>query len=113
MLEKAYSYGLTPQEAKELTLAEMASFISANEKRERHLLEMIAKIGYAAGLVGSSTLATRKPRFEDLFQFPKDDEQPLTDVETSKRQMLVWAETINRQARRQSKGGKNGTRSRS
>ena len=105
MLEKAYSYGLTPQEAKELTLAEMASFISANEKRERHLLKLFAQIGYSAGLVGSTALAQRKPRFEDLFSFP-ENEQPAPNLETSKRQMLVWAETVNRQARRQSKGGK-------
>lgn len=106
MLEKAYSYGITPQEAKELTLAEMASFISANEKMERHRLKLLAQIGYSAGLMGSTALAQRKPRFEDLFSFPKEDENNSTNIEQSKKQMLVWAETVNRLARKKSKGGK-------
>lgn len=95
MLEELYAYGITPQQATELTFAEMASFLSARRRYEIGFYKKLAQIGYSAGLVGSSALARRRPRFEDLFSFPKDDE-PINNVELMKARMLVWAQNTNR-----------------
>lgn len=104
MLEELYAYGVTPKQATELTLAEMASFISARRRYEIGFYKKLAQIGYSAGLVGSSTLARRKPRFEDLFTFP-NDETPVNNVELMKAQMLVWAQNVNRLDRKRKRGG--------
>lgn len=104
MLEELYAYGVTPKQATELTLAEMASFLSARRKHEVGFYKKLAQIGYSAGLVGSSALARRKPRFDDLFTFPSDD-VPVNNVELMKAQMLVWAQNVNRLDRKRNKGG--------
>lgn len=104
MLEQAYAYGITPKEASELTLAEMASFISARRKKELEDKKFYAQIGYSAGVVASSTFAKRRPRFEGMFNFPQTDGKP--DLAKSKAEMVIWAETVNRLARKSKKGGK-------
>lgn len=102
MLEEAYTYGLTPKEATELTLAEMASFISANRRAELERSKLLARIGYSAGMLGSMSLAKKRPRFEEIFQFPhsQDNQNNATRL---KAQMLVWAEQMNRLARKTAK----------
>ena len=106
MLEEAYYYGLSPREAKELTPAEMASFIKARRKQEMDITKVNSYIGYAAGIVGSAALSKKRPKFSDLFNFPKDPDEKI-DFERSKAMMLVWAETANRADRKKSrKGGK-------
>ena len=102
MLEEAYCYGLTPQQATELTVAEMASFISAKKKHEMKQYEILAQIGYSAGIVASMSLAKKRPKFEELFTFPKEvDKQRGTEL--LKSQMLIWAENTNRRARKATK----------
>lgn len=103
MLEEAYSFGLTPREAYELTLEEMAIFINANRRRATEQTRIMANIAYNAGIVASMSLAKTRPRFEDLFYFKEQNQQ--LDVENHKRRMIAFAEQINRIGRKREKGG--------
>lgn len=103
MLEEAYGYGLTPQEATELTFSQMAYFINANRKKEMEKYKILARICYSAGIVASSTFAKRKPKFEDLFNFPEDKNNS-SNSDLIKAQMLYWAQNINRLDRKSRKG---------
>ena len=64
---------------------------------------MLASVGYASGIVGSTALAKRRPRFDELFKFPKDPNESI-NLEKSKADMIVWAERVNREARKEMKG---------
>ena len=99
MLDEAYYYGITPKEAQELTLAEMASFIKAKRRQEMDWVKVLANVGYTAGAIGSMSLSKRRPRFSECFKFP-DDDKPV-NLETAKSQMLAWAERVNRASRNQ------------
>ena len=103
MLEEAYAYGLKPREATELTLAEMASFISAKRKKEMEQNKLLAQIGYSGGMIASLSLAKKRPEFSEVFNFPKTEEINKNDIEKSKAGMLVWAEEMNRLVRKPKK----------
>lgn len=103
MLEELYAYGLTPQQATELTLAEMASFLSARKKHELAQQKMLAQIGYSAGIIGSMALTKSRPRFEEIFSFPR--EQVAVDANLMKARMLVWAQNSNRVDRKNKNKG--------
>lgn len=105
MLEEAYYFGLTPKEAEQLTAGEMASFIKANRKRELEQNKVNASIGYATGVLASMSLSKRRPRFSEVFNFPKDEDERF-NVEQHKAQMLVWAERTNRLSRKENKSGR-------
>lgn len=83
----------------------MAKFIKASRKRQLDEWKFLANVGYSTGCLGSMALAKRRPRFEEMFNFPKEDVKRV-DIESSKSQMIVWAEKVNREARKSSKGGK-------
>lgn len=104
MVNNAYYYGLTPLEVRELTLVEMADFVTQRRKYEVKMKKLIAQSGYVAGIVGSMSLAKSRPEFEKFFAFPDVDEKT-SDLEKSKQQMLAWAISANRQARGNNKGG--------
>lgn len=77
----------------------MADFIRASRKRQLDEWRILANVGYNAGLLGSMALSKRRPKFDDMFSFPKESE-PIADVEKSKAQMLVWASQMNREYRK-------------
>jgi len=62
---------------------------------------MLAYVGYSTGIIGSMALSKTRPRFDDIYNFPKENQKP--DVERSKLEMIAWAENVNRIARK--KGG--------
>lgn len=85
----------------------MASFIKQNRKRENDTNEVNASIAYAAGMVASMSMAKKRPRFDQLFTFPKEEKETTTEeVEMSKARMILWAETVNRNARKEKKRGR-------
>lgn len=77
----------------------MADFIRASRKHQLDEWRILANVGYNAGLLGSMALTKRRPKFDDMFSFPKEDE-PTADVEKNKAQMLVWASQMNREYRK-------------
>lgn len=95
-----YYYGATPSETNSMTLYEMASFIKAKKKKALDDTKTAANIAYSAGIVASMSMSKRRPTFKEVFPFPDTDGRKLTDVEINKKQMLVWAEEVNRMARR-------------
>lgn len=103
MLEEAYSYGLTPHEATELTVAEMASFITAHRKREKRLAKILAQIEYSAGIIASMSLSKTRPKFEEVFDF-SDETSSSPEWVKSKNALLCWAETMNKKSRRKKNG---------
>lgn len=88
-----------------MTGGEMAAYIAAQRRRDIQVLKNLSQIAYAAGLVASTSLSTKRPRYEDLFSFTDEENkiQP-SDIELHKRQMLVWAENVNRAARASKRG---------
>lgn len=110
MLEQCYYYGLTPDQAYALTPKEMAEFIEANHKRQVDDWRMIANVGYSAGCIGSMALAKKRPRFDEVFNFP--EEKSTNEVEVNKAQMIVWAENMNREYRKSQKEAANNGRKR-
>lgn len=103
MLEELYYYGLRPAEAKELTLGEMAAFIKAQRKRDLDFTKTLANVGYSTGMLASMSLSKKRPKFGDMFQFPK--ETPDIDrLDKYKLQMMAWAEQSNRLTRRKKRG---------
>ena len=99
LLEDAYYFGLHPYEVEKLTVAEMVDFIRASRRRQLDDWRVLANVGYNAGLLGSMALSKRRPKFDDMFSFPKESE-PIADAEKSKAQMLVWASQMNREYRK-------------
>ena len=89
---------MTPKEAAELTVAEMASFVESRRRKQLDDWKMIAHVGYYTGIIGSMAFSKTRPRFNDIYNFPKENQKP--DVERSKLEMIAWAENINRIARR-------------
>lgn len=65
---------------------------------------MQANIGYSTGIIASMALSKTRPRFDEIFNFPKEDQVP--DVDRKKAEMIAWAENINRENRRRER--KNG-----
>lgn len=104
MLEQCYYYGLTPDQAYALTPLEMAQFIRARHRHQLDEWKLIAETGYSAGLIGSMSLAKSRPKFKEVFNFPEEEQR--SEVEISKAQMIVWAETANKEYRKRHKGGK-------
>lgn len=89
---------MTPKEAAELTVAEMASFVESRRRKQLDDWKMIAQVGYSTGIIGSMALSKTRPRFNDIYNFPEETQK--TDVERSKLEMIAWAENVNRLARR-------------
>lgn len=74
----------------------MAAFINMRKKRQLDDWQMLASVGYSTGLIASMSLSKTRPRFNDIYNFPKEKTSPTdTDVEFSKAQMLAWALKIN------------------
>ena len=109
MLDEAYYYGITPREADDLTLAEMASFIKAKRRQEMDLYKVLANVGYTTGMLASMSLSKRRPRFSECFRFPDEEKKPI-DLDRAKAQMLVWAERVNRESRNTVKENRRGRR---
>ncbi len=99
MLEEAYYFGLTPERAFQLTFYELASFVEARRKRQLDDWRMMANVGYTAGIVGSMSFSKTRPRFEELFNFPKE-ETKIDNVDKHKAEMMAWAFNVNRQNRK-------------
>lgn len=95
MLEETYYFGITPNEAANLTFAEMASFVEAQKRRQIDEWKMLASVGYSTGLIGSMSLSKSRPRFDDIYNFPKDEPVIKDAVEHSKLEMLAIAANIN------------------
>ena len=93
---------MTPEQAASLTVAEMASFIEARRRRQLDDWKFMAQVGYSAGIIGSLALSKTRPRFGDVFNFPKDEDK-LASVEKKKAEMLAWAANVNRRSRRREK----------
>ena len=111
LLEEAYYFGLTPKEAKELTFAEMASFIGAAKRRQLDDWRMASQIGYSAGIIASMSLQKTRPRFDEVFNFPKDSvTRGSSEIDAHKARMIVWAEQVNREYRKGVKGEHNDRR---
>lgn len=89
-------FGLHPKEATELTVAEMALFIKCQRRRQRDEWRMLAQVGYSGGIVGSMSLSKSRPKFEELFNFPVDEEHQKELIERSRKQMIAWAANVNR-----------------
>lgn len=92
---------MTPSEAANLTVAEMASFIEARRRKQLDDWRMMANVGYSSGIIGSMSFSKTRPRFNDIYNFPKEEE--VNSVEKNKAAMLAWAANLNRQAKRQVK----------
>lgn len=80
-----------------MSAAEMVLYIDANQKRQLHEWKMGAQIGYAAGLIGSMSLAKSRPAFDSLFNFPKNQKTSTAiNDKMSEIAMLGWAMDMNR-----------------
>ena len=102
LVDRAYYYGLKPSEVANLTVAEMARFIDAREKKEFDDLKKMAKVGYTVGILASMSLSTKRPSFEEAFGF-RDEASKEQSIERSKNEMLAWAINMNSQYKEESK----------
>jgi hypothetical protein len=80
----------------------MASFVEARRKRQLDDWRFMAQVGYSSGIIGSMSLSKTRPRFADVYNFPKEEEK-LESVERKKAEMLAWAANMNRISRRRGK----------
>ena len=87
-----------------MTVVELADFVKIRRKRQIDEQKAVAQAAYVAGCIGSMALARNRPRFEDVFSFPKDESKS-TEVEKSRLQMIAYAEYVNREARKTMRGG--------
>ena len=87
-----------------MTVVELADFVQIMRKRQIDEQNAVAQAAYVAGCIGSMALARNRPRFEDVFSFPKDESKS-TEVEKSRLQMIAYAEYVNREARKMMRGG--------
>lgn len=109
-MKKCYYYGLKPSEVLEMLPIEMAEYVEQCTLRQRDDYKMLAQANYAAGVIGSMALSKRLPKFEEVFNFPKDEKKPV-DVNVSKAHMIALASEINRVAKnKRSKEVKDGGR---
>lgn len=76
----------------------MVSFVESRRRRQLDDWKMLAYVGYSTGIIGSMALSKTRPRFDDIYNFPKENQKP--DVERSKLEMIAWAENVNRIARK-------------
>lgn len=93
---------MTPKEAASLTVAEMASFVEARKRKQLDDWKMVANVGYSTGLIASMSLSKTRPRFNEIYNFPKDEKEKdkKLEVERYKLQMRAWAENMNSQHRK-------------
>lgn len=75
----------------------MISFIEAGRKRQLDEWKMLANVGYSAGMVGSMAFSKSRPRFDEIYNFPK--EEKTEDLDSQKAEMLAWAANVNRRFR--------------
>ena len=89
---------MTPEEAAKLTVAEMASFVEARRKKQLDDWRMLANVGYSTGIIASMAFSKGRPRFEDIYNFPKEEEK-VNDIDRKKAEMIAWAANVNRRYR--------------
>ena len=95
-----YGYGVKPFEINQMSLYEMTEFLDGLQRKELDMLKYLAHLAYSAGLVGSMSFSSKRPKFKDLFAFPELESPTLTELDKHKNSMLVWAEEMNRMSRR-------------
>ena len=61
----------------------MASFVEARRRRQLDDWKFMAQVGYSSGIIGSMALSKTRPRFTDVFNFPKEEDK-LASIEKEK-----------------------------
>lgn len=104
---------MKPSEVASTSAEELASFVENQYKRRKDDMRAVAKMTYAAGLLGSMALQDSRPTFEEVFPAYAEEKSPLTEVEKSRLQMIAFAENLNRLAKKdaQKAGDEGGGRS--
>lgn len=102
LVEEAYYYGLTPTEVKVLEIADVVSYIKANKRRAHDEKKLLAEISYAGGLVASTSMSSKRPRFSELFHIKENTTtNKKSEITQSKNMLMYYAHQMNRIARQE------------
>ena len=85
-----------------MAVSELADFVNASRERQIDDRRAVAEAAYVAGCIGAMSLQKSRPKFDDIFTFPKREEK-VQQVDKSKAQMLAYAAYLDREAARMTK----------